>query len=125
MKELGKINLFFLSKGNYKRCIVTTKNKIKESCWKKITLELETAKKWVNGFLVSKIGTVEVYDPKIYNNRKYFFIKVHTWYKTYDRFVYMAIEKKVANGKKYSTENLKQTLAGSLCNVFLFEEKPA
>lgn len=123
MREVLKINLFFLLKRNYRECVVTTKTKISKKYAKKFTLELETAKDWDRGILISSIGSVDAYDPKKYTNKKFYFIKTGGWFKGAPSSMYLVIEKKVADGGEYYTPNIRRTLNGSMCNVFLFESK--
>lgn len=105
---MKKINLFFLRKNAFE-CIVTTQDSIAETFHKKVTLEIEPAKKWAKGISMSGVGTGSIPEQylELFNDEHYIYLKTTGWADDYfSQPGYVVLPKAVADGGVYRTENI-------------------
>lgn len=118
------INLFFLRE-NQGECIVTIQETIPEKYHQKVTVELEPAKKWVEGINRNFFGAASIDESELdnFNDDEYFYINTDGWVPGFAKPGYMALQKEVANGKIFRSENIVTTgIRDSTSTFFLFTE---
>lgn len=119
------INLFFLLKDQL-QCIATTQDSIPQKYDRKLTLELESAKKWTSGANNSRfvVNPIPPEDLALFDDSEHFYIRTEDWFMGgFSKPGYLAIEKKVANGGLFATWNAASvSFTGRLSQIYLFVE---
>ena len=116
---MQNINIFLFNESGYE-CIVTTKETIDRPFCKKITLQLEPAKNWKSGIRSGPVGIIDI-EPNLFRDQ-YFYVKTEGWIGGMSKPGYMALNKNVADGDEYYSEDLIFMGTGlSFSSTYLFE----
>lgn len=111
------INLFFLEPASF-ACVVTTKEEIKKTYDRKLSVPLEKAREWKRAIIR---GLAEVKDPQILRHfdDRYFYIDISAFDPSLHEPLFMVLKKKFTDGLEYETDNLLNELGDRLGHVFL------
>lgn len=116
------INLFFL-RDRYYECVVTTKDEIDRSYYKKVTVDLHPAEEWDDGTYVNRQASSKIDDLSRYTNDDYFYIDSRKWYHSSGsekNRSYTLLPKKFVDGQEYHTRSLLDEGVGDMgATIFL------